>query len=219
MKITSILVTLFSAGALLAQAPSSELDARIQVFGELIRPASITVASGIKDQADSSVGVGIRFMGEFASSRNWYYEIGGKLDSSSNMKLNATGLDLTDIKVTHSYWSLGVGYLVPLGTNVSLGFHLEGRGEALSAQGAIFQGGIITGRVDATNTYLRPWARVSLDGTFRLGSLRPFVGVEAAATPVKTTQTQLVALSSMDNRTLRAMAPQVSGAFYLGLHF
>jgi hypothetical protein len=219
VKITSILATVLSAGALFAQAPATALDARIQVFGEAIRPASITVAAGVKDQADSSVGLGIRFMGEFASSRNWYYEIGGKLDSSSNMKLNTAGMDLTDIKVTHSYWSLGVGYLKPLGTNVSLGFHLEGRGELLSAQGAIFSGGNIVGRVDASNTYLRPWARVSLDGTFHMGSLRPYVGVEVAGTPVKTSQTQLQALSTMDNRTLRAMAPQVSGAFYMGLHF
>jgi len=219
VKITTVLVAALSAGSLFAQTPVQALDARIQVFGELIRPTSITVLAGTKDQADSSVGVGIRFMGEIASARNWYYEVGGKLDSSSQMALNTGAVDLTDIKITHSYWSLGAGYLAPLGSNVSLGFHLEGRGEALSAQGAIFQNGVITGRVDASNTYLRPWVRVSLDGSWRMGSLRPYVGVDVSGTPVKTSQTQLQALSSMDNRTLRAMAPQVAGSFYLGLHF
>ena len=219
MKITSALVTVLSAGSLFAQTPVQALDARIQVFGELIRPTSITVQPGTKDQADSSIGVGIRFMGEIASARNWYYEVGGKLDSSSQMALNTGAVDLTDIKITHSYWSLGAGYMMPLGSSVSLGFHLEGRGEALSAQGAIFQNGVINGRVDASNTYLRPWVRLSLDGTWRMGSLRPYIGVDVAGTPVKTSQTQLQALSSMDNRTLRAMAPQVAGSFYLGLHF
>jgi len=219
VKITTVLVAALSAGSLFAQTPVQALDARIQVFGELIRPTSITVQAGTKDQADRSVGVGIRFMGEIASARNWYYELGGKLDSSSQMALNTGAVDLTDIKITHSYWSLGAGYLQPLGSNVSLGFHLEGRGEALSAQGAIFQNGVITGRVDASNTYLRPWVRVSLDGSWRMGSLRPYVGVDVSGTPVKTSQTQLQALSSMDNRTLRAMAPQVAGSFYVGLHF
>ncbi len=218
MKITKVLVTALSAGTLFAQTPT-QLDARIQAFGEMIRPTSLTVAAGVKDQAGTSVGFGVRFMGEFASSRNWYYEIGGKLDSSSNLAMNSGGVDLTDIKITSSYWSLGVGYLVPLGQNVSLGFHLEGRGEALAAQGAVFQGGVVTGRVDAGTTYLRPWGRVSLDGTFTMGKLRPYIGVEVAATPLKTTQTQLIALSDMDNRTLRSMAPRVSGALYAGLHF
>ncbi|BDU73840.1 hypothetical protein [Mesoterricola silvestris] len=219
MKIKTVLVAALSAGSVFAQSPKDVLDARIQFFGEMIRPTSITVQAGTKDQADRSAGLGIRFMGEIASARNWYYEVGGKLDSSSQMALNNGVVDLTDIKITHSYWSLGAGYLAPLGSRVSLGFHLEARGEALSAQGAIFQNGVITGRVDASNTYLRPWARVSLDGTWNWGNFRPYVGVDVAGTPVKTTQTQLQALSSMDNRTLRAMAPQVAGSFYLGCHF
>ena len=109
---------------------------------------------------------------------------------------------------------------MPLGSSTSLGFHLEGRGEALAAQGAQFDGaGTMVGRVDASSTYLRPWGRLTLDGSFHLGSLRPYVGVEVSGTPVKTTQTQLVALSSMDSRTLRSMAPTASAALYLGLHF
>ncbi|NTV75108.1 MAG: hypothetical protein HGA66_12990, partial [Holophaga sp.] len=85
MKITTVLVAALSAGSLFAQTPVQALDARIQFFGELIRPTSITVQAGTKDQADSSIGLGIRFMGEIASARNWYYEVGGKLDSSSQM--------------------------------------------------------------------------------------------------------------------------------------
>lgn len=218
MKIAKVLVTALSATALFAQAPAQDLDARIQIFGEIIQPRAFTPGVGLSDQAGTSWGVGFRFMGELASAHNWYYELGGKLDSSSNLKLNNGTVDLTDIKFTQSYWSLGFGYLAPLGQAVSLGFHVEGRGEALACQGHYFSGSG-SSPVDAGQTYLRPWFRISLDGTWHMGSLRPYVGVEAAATPVRTVQTVPTTPSAMDNRTLRSMAPQVSGAVYAGLHF
>lgn len=227
MKIPTILVTALAAGSLCAQAPDKELDKRIQVFGEMIRPAAFTIFPGVQDQAQRSWGVGVRFMGEIASSRNWYYEIGGKLDSSSNLTFDgptsalpgAPVADLTDVKITSSYWSVGAGYLIPVGNAVALGLHLEGRGEALTAQGAVFQAGAMLGNVDASTTYLRPWARVSLDASFHLGSTRPFIGVDVAATPLKTSQQVLVSPVNMDNRTLRSLAPTASAAFYAGLHF
>jgi hypothetical protein len=224
VKITKVLVIALSAGTLFAQAPTQELDSRIQIFGELIRPTSYTLGNGAgqtaKDQAGRSWGVGMRFMGEIASARNWYYELGGKLDSSSQLAYNAGGTNLTDIKITHSYWSVGAGYLAPLGSAFSLGFHLEGRGETMAAQGAIQTNGVVSNRVDAGNTALRPWGRLSLDGSWHMGSLHPYVGVDVAATPVKTTQTAPISdLSQLDNRTLRSMAPNVAGSVYVGLHF
>ena len=220
MKIAKVLATVLSAGTLFAQAPAQELDSRIQVFGELSRPLAYTIAAGVKDQAGSATGVGIRFMGEIASAHNWYYEIGGRLDSISNLAYNSGPIDFTGVRISSSYWSVGGGYLVPLGSAGSLGFHLEGRGEALSANGTVFTNNVASSQVSASTTYLRPWGRLSLVFTFHMGSLRPYVGVDVAATPLKTVQTAPVNdLSSLDNRTLRSMAPQATGAFYVGLHF
>ena len=224
MKISMILVTALAAGTLGAQAPEGELDARIQLFGEMVRPTSFSIYQGVKDQPAKSTGFGVRFMGEIASSRQLYYELGGKLDSSSNMTYTGTlgtGVyDFTDVKLTSSYWFIGTGYLVPLGSAVSLSFHLEMRGEALSAQGAVQQVGQPNVRVDCSTTYLRPWGRLSLDASFKLGKFRPYVGVDAAVTPLKTAQTVVLpSLQYMDDRTLRSTAPNVSGAFYVGMHF
>ena len=226
MNTKTILVTALTAGSLFAQAPEKELDARIQVFGEMIRPLAVTLSNGEKPEAQRSLGLGMRFMGEVSSAPNWYYEVGGKLDSSSNMTLANANVNLQDVKVTQSYWAVGTGYLVPMGKAFSLGFHLEGRGEALAAQGSVIV--IVTSAtgtststtpLSVNTTYLRPWARVTLDGDFHLGSLRSFVGLELAGTPVKTSQTTPLANpSAMDNRTLRAMAPSVAAAFYLGMH-
>ena len=224
MKLKPILVATLAAGSVFAQAPDKELDARIQVFGEVIRPLAITINDGTNTfpqaQANRSMGLGLRFMGELAAAHHWYYELGGKLDSSSNLNLNNATVNLTDIKVTHSYLGVGAGYLVPLGQAVSLGFHVEGRGEVLSAQGAAYQAGKPISRADASNSFLRPWVRLSLDGSFHLGTLHPFIGADVAATPVKTSQTTPIStFDTMDNRTLRAMAPTSAASFYLGLHF
>lgn len=219
MNIKTILVTALTAGSLFAQAPDKELDARIQIYGEAIRPSAFTLSTGETPEAARSFGLGLRFMGEVGSAENWYYEVGGKLDSSSKLNLNDANVNLTDIRITQSYWVVGGGYLVPLGKQASLGFHFEGRGEALAAQGAVFSAGLLKGRVDSSSTYLRPWGRLTLDASFYLGTLHPFVGLEVAGTPVKTTQTQPIAdLTQMDSRTLRALAPNVSAAFYVGLH-
>jgi len=222
VKISKVLVTALSAGTLFAQVPADQLDARIQLFGEVIRPTAFSIAGGVKDQADRSFGAGIRFMGEMGSARNVYYELGGKLDSTSNLTfngmVNGVPADNTDIKITSSYWFLGVGYLMPLGSAMSLGFHLEGRGEALAASGTQILNGTLN-TVDAGTTYLRPWFRLSFDGTFSAGKFRPFIGADVSATPIKTTQGAITALSAMDDRTLRSMAPQVSAGLYAGLHF
>jgi hypothetical protein len=220
VKIAKVLVAALSAGTLFAQSAPEELDSRIQLFVEGIRPAEVTLNAPNKDQPKACAGFGARFMGEIASARNFYYEIGGRLDASSNMTSKQVGADLTDIRITDSYWSAGMGYLVPLGPFISLGFHLEGRGEAIRATGSIFNGATATGSVNASTTYLRAWGRVSVDGSWRMGSLRPFVGLDVSATPMKNTQTtQLTNVSTMDNRTLRSFAPTLSAGAYLGLHF
>lgn len=230
MNIKTILTMALSAGTLLAQQPDSRLDARIQLFGEVTRPAQFTLAqvggSDIKDQAKSQTGVGLRFMGELTSAPGWYYEVGGKLDSSSNLTLNGplpggAVLNATDVKITHSYWSLGAAYLFSKG-DFSLGLHLEARGEVMRAQGEVdyIQGGITTASaLDQASNYLRPWVRVSADYTLGGGRIRPFLGVDAAYAITRTTQTRVVPASQMDERTLRSMAPDASASFYLGLRF
>jgi len=200
--------------------PAQELDSRILVFGELTRPSKVTLEVGT-DKPDSSIGFGARFMGEIASAHNFYYEIGGKLDSISYYSYNQNNLDLRGVKFNSSYWSIGAAYLAPLGPNVSLGFHLEGRGERLSAQGTVLDATATPlGQVDVVTTYLRPWFRLSLDGSFTMGKLRPFVGVDVSATPLKTAQTVvLVDPTVMDSRTLRSIAPTMGAGVYMGLHF
>lgn len=226
MKILSILAITLSAGTLFAQQSEMALDARVQVFGEMARPVAITIVnagSPIEDQAKRQTGLGLRFMGEIASAPGFYYEVGGKLDSSSNLAFNGDiggGItaDLTHVKFTHSYWSLGAGYMIRPVENLSLGVHLEGRGEALKAQGEIFQNGLSSGQVDASTTYLRPWVRLSADLTVPMGGMRPYFGVDVSAAITRTEQTSFLS-ADMDNRTLKAMAPKVAAAFYLGMRF
>jgi len=91
---------------------------------------------------------------------------------------------------------------------------------SLSAQGAVQQVGQTNVRVDCSTTYLRPWGRLSLDATFKIGKIRPYFGADISVTPLKTSQTVVLpSLQYMDDRTLRSTAPNVSGAFYLGMHF
>jgi len=100
---------------------------------------------------------------------------------------------------------------------------VEARGEALSAQGKVFQdqgaGPLVQGVVDASTTYLRPWIRLSADATVPVAGLRPYVGVDAALALTKTSQTELVPLGQMDNRTLKSMAPTFALSVYLGMRF
>jgi len=236
VKIQSILVAALATGSLCAAVPALELDARIQVFGEMTRPVNITFAqtpANLQDKAGSQTGIGVRFMGEIASAPNWYYELGGKMDATSNFGFNGTitppapgapfNLDLRDVRFTSSYWSLGFGYLTKPNETLTVGFHVEARGEALSAQGKVFQdqgaGPLVQGVVDASTTYLRPWIRLSADATVPVAGLRPYVGVDAALALTKTSQTELVPLGQMDNRTLKSMAPTFALSVYLGMRF
>jgi hypothetical protein len=232
MKILSTVALFLSAGALFAQAPDQRLEGRIQLFAENSRPVAITVVNSpasLKDQPKAMTGVGIRFMGEIASAPNWYYEVGGRLDASSNFTRNGdigdgNALDLTAVSVSSSYWSLGAAYIMRPVDALSLGLHLEGRGEALSAKGTVYQslaGGAwtVVGTADVSTTYLRPWVRASVDYAFPMGTRRPYVGFDVSAAITRTEQTQFVSLNLMDNRTLKSLAPNFAFAFYLGARF
>ena len=232
MKTLTILAMALTAGTLFAEAPPQDLDARLQVFMEMSRPSAFAVAQvgGVytDDQPGRLTGIGLRFMGEVASSPHWYYEIGGKLSSSSKLALNGdigggTTLDDTGVKFTANYWSLGAAYLFQASDNFALGMHLEARGEALSVQGVVQQnqgsGYVALGTASGSSTYLRLWGRLSADYTFTVGDYRPYVGAEVGLTPMKTTQTQLVQLVAIDPRTVKAISPTSTAAFYLGCHF
>jgi len=223
VKISSILIMALATGVLPAQ-DAGHLDGRVQLFMEMYRPAQVVVATGYSDQADRQVSGGVRFMGELASARNWYYELGGMFDGMSKYTLNVPGvLNLQDVKVSDSYWSLGAAYMGRLGDDGSgtYGIHLEGRGEYLRAQGQAVVNGFGYSQ-DASSTYLRPWLRGSLDYTFtKVGtSVHPYVGVDGSLALLKTSQTTVPDLvGGIDNRTLRAMAPKAAIAVYAGMRF
>jgi hypothetical protein len=222
VKISSILLMTLATGALMAQE-APKLDGRVQVFAELYRPAQIVVAqnpNNIDDQPTRQTGVGFRFMGELAAHPGFYYELGGMFDGSSNFSLNQPGvLNLTQLKVTDSYWSLGAAYMGQFG-NVTLGGHLEGRGEYLRIQGqAVVNGNTVS--VSQGTTYLRPWVRGSADYTFTsIGrDSHPYLGVEGSYAITRTSQTAPPDFTNMDNRTLDALAPRASAAIYAGIRF
>ena len=232
MKIASALVFVLAAASLRAEAPPQDLDGRLQLFMEISRPSAFAVAqvngAYTDDQPGALTGLGLRFMGEVASSPHWYYEVGFKANTSSKLALNGpigggTTLDDTGVKFTASYWSIGTAYLYQASDNFALGMHLEGRGEQLSVQGPVQQnqgaGWVALGSAGGTSTYLRLWGRLSADYTFSIGDYRPYLGAEVGYTPMKTAQTQLVQLVAIDPRTVKAISPGSTAGFYLGCHF
>ena len=226
MKSLSILAAILATGALCAQESAEPLNARVILFGETTQTSSILLGQGVKDQAGYQTGAGIRFMGQIDDSR-WYWEVGGRFDSSAHMVTNrdissappANVLDATQTKIHYSYWSIGGAYLVPLGSAVDLGLHLEGRGETINPKGQYSTTGGGVGSINAHNVYFRPWVRLSLDVKFGMGSLHPFIGIEGGAAAVKTSQAQIMPLSALDANTLRALAPTWSGSLYAGIQF
>jgi hypothetical protein len=234
VKTTSLLVAALAVGSLSAQSASSKLDARVMLFAEMTRPPSIVIDKyNNKDQADSQWGGGIRFLGEIASAPGWYYELGGKFESSSNLTFNRNStvgykLDLTGLRVTQSYWSVGFAYLATSG-GFTYGAHLEARGEALGLTGQVFkQDSSLTPpetepslfcSVNTSTTYLRPWGRVSVDYNWKMGSMNPFIGVDGSLALMKTDQTTTPAFRNMDTRTVRALAPRGAFSVYGGFRF
>jgi hypothetical protein len=216
------MIMALAAGSLMAQE-GPRVDARIQLFVEMSRPAQIVVAQNpgdVKDQPGSQTGVGFRFLGEIASLPNWYYELGGMFDAFSKFSLNNGSANLTDVKVTDSYWSVGAAYLWKVGESNSFGLHLEGRGEYLRLQGEAIVGTTDV-QTDSSTTYLRPWVRASFDHTFTgVGAeIHPFIGLDGSLALLRTSQTRVPDFTSADDRTVRALAPRYSAAIYGGLRF
>jgi hypothetical protein len=225
VKISSILALTLAGGTLFAQSPGLELDARFQIFGEISRPVSITVFQGpdIQDEPLRQTGLGARFMGEIPGAPHVYYELGGKGSSTSHFTYNGSigngnTMDLTALKVSNSYWSVGAAYLGHPVETLTLGAHLEARGEALNARGQVTTNqGVLP--VYVSTTYLRPWVRLSADVTVPMLGLRPYIGLDASAAVTRTTQTQFISINLMDNRTLKSLAPNFAAALYLGIRF
>ncbi len=222
MKKISILAALLVVGSLSAQDSPSKMDARVMVFGEVMRPAKLSVdtgASTVADQPEFQMGLGLRFMGEIVNAPRWYYELGGRFESSSRFSTNGgtPHLDLTKLQINYSYWVLGGGYLVPMGGQWSFGSHIELRGERIEVSGRV-NNVEIDGDSD---TYVRPWARFSLDTSWGSGNAKPLFGFDAAVTPFKTNQgdNMTTGMSTMNKRTIRSLAPQWDVSVYLGLRF
>lgn len=228
MKAFPLIALTLCAMPLAAQDFTPKLDARAVLFLEGIQPSQFTVASipgagDIKDKAGSQMGLGFRFLSEIVSAPGFYFEIGGRLDSASNMGINGNvgggvSLNTTKLKFSYSYWMVGAGYMKTMG-NLTIGGHLEGRGEALHLSGTYTVNGGAETAVEIGNTYLRPWARFSADYTFGSGKYRPVVGIEGSVALTRMSQDTINPPEYMDKRTLNSMAPNVSGAVYAGLRF
>lgn len=227
MKSFSILMVLLVSGSLSAQGRSDEANARVILFGEAIQTSGILLGQGVKDQANYQTGPGIRLMGQTSMDSPWYWELAGRFPSSARMVTNrdispappANVLDATKTKVHYSYWSVGAGYLIPLGPVADLGVHLEGRGETINPKGVYSTTNGGTGYIDAHTVYFRPWVRLSLDLKVKTGSFTTLIGGEAGLAAIKTSQRAIMPMSQIDSQTLRAMAPTWSGAVYAGFQF
>lgn len=228
MKTLTLLAAVLVTGTLGAQSSAVQAEKRVQVFGEFSRPRQFTLAqlpSGdVKDQAASQVGGGIRFMGELPGTTNWFFEFGGKLDTSSRLGFNQTvsgvSINSSDIAIHYSYWEIGGAYLWDLGSGFNLGVHLDARSETIFAQGQfVNSNGTSGGTMDQRGTMLRPWVRLSADFAFKVSGINPYVGADVAFTPIRSTQNAVVPPTLLDDRTLKSMAPQFGASVYFGLRF
>jgi hypothetical protein len=227
VKFFSILTALVVSGTLSAQITESKVNARVILFGEAIQTGSILLAPGVKDQAGYQTGPGIRLMGQTTYDSPWYWELAGRFSSKASMVTNrdiATApptnvLNMTKVRIEYSYWSVGVGYLIPLGQAVDFGIHLEGRDETINPKGQYSSTGGGTANIDAMTADFRPWVRLSLDLKLKTGSLTTVIGGDAGYTPLKIKQQNIMPFTQIDSQTMRAMAPTWSASLYAGLQF
>ncbi len=231
MKTITLLTAAMLVTPLAAQGSDRGGESRIQVHGEFMRPREIiignpTPTTELTDQAENQVGFGIRLIGEIPGANNWYYTLGGKLESSSKFASKPTlangYTDTTGMKFRYSYWTVGVGYMWGVAPGLSLGAHLEARGEALNASGDFYTGSAVPGaaqRVDASATYVRPWGRFSLDYAFKAAGTSPFIGFDASVAILKAGQDKGLPPTYWDETTVKSMAPQVTFCVYVGMKF
>jgi hypothetical protein len=235
VKTLTLLAAVLVTGTLGAQSSAALSEKRVQIFGEFSRPRQFILAQpngDVKDQAAAQTGLGLRFMAELPRTSNWFFEFGGKLESSSRLGFKQTvpmaspnpaiSINSTDVAIHYSYWEIGGAYLWDLSGGFAFGAHLDLRSETLSAQGqltvlpATYTGG---GTVDQRATLMRPWVRFSGDYTFKAGGTSPFFGADVAFTPIRSSQNAVVPFVGLDDRTMKAMAPQFAASLYLGLRF
>lgn len=228
MKAISILAAILATGALSAQVKPNDISASLVLFGETIQTRPILLATGVEDQADRQTGIGFRFMFAVTDDSRWNCELAGRFSSSANMVTNrdistppatVNVLDVTKVKVEYSYWSVGAGYLLPLGTAADLGFHLEGRNETINPKGSYSTTNGGTASIDAQTAYFRPWVRLSLDFKVKTGSFTTIIGGDAGAALIRTSQKTIQPMSQIDSQTMRAMAPNWSGSLFAGIQF
>ena len=231
MKTITLLTVAMLATPLAAQMPDRGGESRVQLHGEFVRPRQIQIPrqgglTNLEDQAENQIGFGIRLLGEIPGTNNWYYTLGGKLESTSKFASKPSAAnsytDTTGIKYKYSYWTVGAGYMWDLAPGLNLGAHLEIRGESLNASGDLYSDTAVPGAprpVDASATYVRPWGRLSLDYAFKAAGTSPFIGVDAAIAMLKTDQGNPLTPAVWDEKTVKSMAPQVSFSVYLGLKF
>jgi hypothetical protein len=228
VKSISILAAILATGALSAQGQATDLNARVILFGEAIQTSGILLGPGAEDKANYQTAPGIRLMGRLDDDSRWNWELGGRFPSTAKMVTNrdiaippATPnvLNVSQVKVYYSYWTVGAAYLLPLGTAADLGFHLEGRAETINPKGnySTTSGG--TGAMDAHTVYFRPWLRVSLDLKVKVGSYYTLIGADAGVATIKAKQNAIVPMSQLDSQTLKAMAPKTSFSVYAGMQF
>jgi hypothetical protein len=232
VKTLTLLIAAMLVAPLAAQVPDRGGESRIQLHGEFVRPRQIIIpqasANDINDQADGQIGFGIRLLGEIPGANNWYYTLGGKLESSSKFGSKPSAAnhftDTTGIKYKYSYWTVGAGYMWGLAPGLNLGAHLEVRGESLSVSGDLYMNGTQANpgsaqRVDVNATTVRPWGRLSLDYAFKAAGTSPFIGADASIAMLKASQDKSLAPTLWDENTIKSMAPQVSFSVYFGLKF
>lgn len=228
MKTITLLTLALLAAPLAAQAPEQGGESRIQVHGDFSRPRQVIIGQSngndVTDQAKNQIGFGFRFMGEFPGVSDWYYELGGRLQSSAKYDNKPTpansNTDTTGVKFKYSYWTIGGARLWSLAPGMSLGAHLEIRGESLNASGDYYSGSGSTAQpVDRSATYVRPWGRVSLDYAFKAAGTSPFIGFDASVALLKASQDKSVPVTLWDDNTLKSQAPQVSFSVYVGMKF
>jgi hypothetical protein len=220
-------MALVVSGTLSAQITDSKVNARVILFGEAIQTRSILLAQGVTDQANFQTGPGIRLMGQTTFDSPWYWELAGRFSSKAYMVTNrdiattppANVLNMSKVRIEYSYWSVGAGYLFPLGQAVDFGLHLEGRDETINPKGQYSSTGGGTAEVDTMAAYFRPWVRLSLDLKLKTGSITTILGGDAGLTPLKTKQQNIMPMSQIDEQTMRAMAPTWSVSLYAGLQF
>ena|GEM_PF-1558342 len=260
MKVLRAVAILFTPAILFAQGSSRSLDLRVQLGVELTRPYESLMEEnaltqwGRRDlfaQPDHQVGLQARMLGELPGTRGFYYELGGRIETSSRLNFkyhifngynDREFIDMQDVQISYSYFSFGGAYLWNANFGLSVGAHLEGRVEAISSSGSAFvipdgEGYDTPIPVTGSASYLRPWARLSLDYTFNNhGKVRPFIGIEGAYPLVKREQRgtrwnlqgsywvpgeeegELVRFTgkTQDTRLMEAIAPRGSLAFYFG---